>query len=57
MSFRRSRLPNLFYKAPLILDGDGSGQRNRNGKAISAAVEWMISQLKEARARDWSGKS
>jgi hypothetical protein len=34
--------PNLFYQAPLILAG--------NAKSSAAQVEWLISQLKSARA-------
>ncbi|HEX2230347.1 MAG TPA: MEDS domain-containing protein [Candidatus Binatia bacterium] len=36
--------PNLFYEAPLILDG------NRNGNSAAARVDWMVGQLKRARA-------
>jgi signal transduction histidine kinase/ActR/RegA family two-component response regulator len=39
---------NLFYEAPLILDGNGTGQ----GKSAAARVEWIISQLKRARAAE-----
>jgi PAS domain S-box-containing protein len=38
--------PNLFYEAPLILDGNG------NADATAVKVEWMISQLKRARAAE-----
>ena len=39
--------PNLFYQAPLIL----SGNAERKGKKFqSAKVEWMLGQLKRARA-------
>ncbi|MGH7766440.1 MAG: MEDS domain-containing protein [Candidatus Binatia bacterium] len=37
---------NLFYEAPLILDGNENG----NGKSGAARVEWMIAQLQRARA-------
>ena len=41
---------NLFYQAPLILDGSGHSHGNGNASDLSAArVEWMISQLKRAR--------
>jgi PAS domain S-box-containing protein len=36
--------PNLFYEAPLILDGQGPD--------ATAKVEWMISQLKQCRAAE-----
>jgi len=39
---------NLFYEAPLILDGDENGR----GKSAAARVEWMIAQLKRARAAE-----
>jgi PAS domain S-box-containing protein len=39
---------NMFYQAPLILDGNGNG----NGSNSQAQVEWMISQLKRARAAE-----
>jgi PAS domain S-box-containing protein len=45
--------PNLFYHAPLILNGDGHGKDHRSAnerrKSVSTRVEWMISQLKKAR--------
>jgi len=48
--------PNLFYQAPLILNADGNGQpSNGNGSGKSSAtarVEWMVSQLKRARAAE-----
>jgi signal transduction histidine kinase/ActR/RegA family two-component response regulator len=39
---------NLFYEAPLILDG----KMNGNGKSAAARVEWMICQLKRARVAE-----
>src|SRR5205085_6879651 len=38
--------PNLFYAAPLILNGNG------NGHSSAEKVEWMIGQLKRARAAE-----
>jgi PAS domain S-box-containing protein len=38
--------PNLFYEAPLILDGQGGAE------APAVKVDWMISQLKRARAAE-----
>ena len=37
---------NLFYAAPLILNGNG------NGHSSAEKVEWMIGQLKRARAAE-----
>jgi two-component system, LuxR family, sensor kinase FixL len=44
---------NIFYQAPLILNGNGD-DRNGNGErhSVVAQVEWMISQLKRARAAE-----
>jgi signal transduction histidine kinase/CheY-like chemotaxis protein len=39
---------NIFYEAPLILDG----KENGNGTSAAARVEWMIAQLKRARAAE-----
>lgn len=53
--------PNLFYQAPLILNGQHHGNDNGNGHAHSNGnghvspseqVEWMISQLKRARSAE-----
>lgn len=42
---------NFFYKAPLILNGNGNGHGNghSNGKASKAQLEWMIGQLQRSR--------
>lgn len=37
--------PNLFYQAPLILNSDG-------GYGAAGKIEWMITQLKQARAAE-----
>jgi PAS domain S-box-containing protein len=48
--------PNLFYQGPLILNGNGHGKGDpgANGRrpGASTRVEWMISQLKRARAAE-----
>jgi signal transduction histidine kinase len=46
--------PNLFYQAHLILDGhgNGDGHADSSGHAASARVNWMVSQLKRARAAE-----
>jgi len=53
--------PNVFYKAPLLLNGNGHaagnghehGHQNGNGhdshQPVADQVEWMLSQLKQAR--------
>jgi signal transduction histidine kinase len=49
--------PNLFYQAPLILNGNGNGQPNGHaaadgnddGKSSEARLNWMLSQLRRAR--------
>ena len=47
--------PNLFYQAPLILNGNVTRHRNGNGHdhgPSPARIEWMISQLKRARTTE-----
>ncbi len=42
--------PNIFYQAPLLLNGDGHGNRDKNGKiSANAKADWMITQLMVAR--------
>ena len=49
--------PNLFYQAPLILDGSGSGRSNGHAassaddqaRSSQARLDWMLSQLRRAR--------
>src|SRR5262245_43626194 len=41
--------PNLFYQAPLILNGKGNGDGHSSGNGVGISVtkvEWMIGQLK-----------
>ena len=45
--FAEQVYPNLFYEAPLILQGDGNGNGTTQEK-----IEWMLRQLKRARAAE-----
>jgi PAS domain S-box-containing protein len=40
--------PNLFYEAPLILEGNGKG--SGRGRDSAAKVDWIIDQLRRSRA-------
>ena len=43
--------PNLFYQAPLILKGHSHGN-GKHAPSTAEQVDWMISQLKRARAAE-----